>query len=198
MNSLSSSTSRADKVAARRLALLDVAWQVIAVEGERVSMDRIATAAGITRPVLYRHFGDIGGLYLAVADRFATQLYSSLERLQRTENGRPLLRATVDAYIRTIEANPQIYRYLTRRSGSDLDDSGATVRDFTRQLGESVTDFLAVTGLHPTIAALRGHALVGAIQATGDWWLDNASIPRKQLVDQLTQVLWSGHSSTPS
>lgn len=194
LSSVVGHTSRTERVAARRVELLGVAWAVIAVEGDRVSMDRIASAAGITRPVLYRHFGDISGLYLAIAERFADLLYASFDRLADTGAGRPLLRATVDAYVRTIEAHPQVYRYLTRRTGSDHPGASETVRDFARLLGERVTEFLTVTGLPAGVAALRGHALVGSIEAVGDWWLDTSTMTRDELVEQLTQVLWAGHS----
>lgn len=185
--------TRAAQVAARRNELLEVAWQVINVDGERVSMDRIATAAGITRPVLYRHFGDIAGLYLAVAERFAALLDTAFQTLPPPTAGRALLEATVDAYTRTIDEHPQIYRYLTRRTGPEQTTAGDTVRDFTRLLGNQLTAFFEAAGVAPTLAAVRGHSLVGGIQATGDWWLDTRPVSRSEIVQHLTDVLWHGH-----
>jgi len=58
----------------RREELLDVADRVIQRRGVAVSMDEIASEAGITKPVLYRHFGDKDGLYEALTEAEMTAL----------------------------------------------------------------------------------------------------------------------------
>ena len=76
-------STRAQAKLDRRQALLDVAWDVVDREGERASMDDVAAAAGITRPILYRHFGDVGGLWEAIGERFTVELLGRLEGLDR-------------------------------------------------------------------------------------------------------------------
>src|SRR6266511_236767 len=53
---------------ARRLELLEAAIEVIRREGPTASMDEIAAQAGITKPIVYRYFGDRAGVYQALAD----------------------------------------------------------------------------------------------------------------------------------
>ena len=47
-------------------------------DGPEASMNAIAAEAGITKPILYRHFGDKGGLYRALAKRHTDALLASL------------------------------------------------------------------------------------------------------------------------
>lgn len=54
--------------AERREQLLSVALDVFAGEGyHQTSMNQIAEAAGITKPVLYQHFASKRELYLALS-----------------------------------------------------------------------------------------------------------------------------------
>jgi AcrR family transcriptional regulator len=57
----------------RREALLNAALAVITRDGPAASMDAMAAEAGITKPILYRHFGDRDGLIAAVANPFAPE-----------------------------------------------------------------------------------------------------------------------------
>src|SRR5437870_1050650 len=63
---------------ARTAALVDAAVAAIRRHGPGVSMDQIAAEAGVAKPILYRHFGDRGGLVLAVAVRFMAELRTDL------------------------------------------------------------------------------------------------------------------------
>src|SRR5688572_6960411 len=63
----------------RRESLLDAAISGIRTHGPAASMDQLAAAAGITKPILYRHFGDRAGLVAAIAKRFADSLLQDLQ-----------------------------------------------------------------------------------------------------------------------
>ena len=64
----------------RRAELLDAAERAIRRVGPKASMDEIAAEAGITKPILYSHFGDKAGLVTARAERVATQLNETILR----------------------------------------------------------------------------------------------------------------------
>lgn len=66
------------RAARRRRELLDAADRVVLRDGPGASMNAIAAEAGITKPILYRHFGDKGGLYSALAKRHTDALLASL------------------------------------------------------------------------------------------------------------------------
>lgn len=76
-------------------------------------MNAIAAEAGITKPILYRHFGDKGGLYRALAKRHTDALLDALRAaLDAPAERRQRVEATLDTYLAAIEARPQVYRFL--------------------------------------------------------------------------------------
>src|SRR6266516_2679718 len=64
---------------ARRMELLEAAIEVIRREGPTASMDEIAAQAGITKPIVYRYFGDRAGVYQAVAEQYCADLTSRFQ-----------------------------------------------------------------------------------------------------------------------
>ena len=94
-------------------------------DGPKASMNAIAAEAGITKPILYRHFGDKGGLYRALAKRHTDALLSALRAaLDAPSERRERVEATLDTYLAAIEARPQVYRFLMHPS----DDAAARPR----------------------------------------------------------------------
>src|SRR5919198_3092805 len=77
---------------ARRLEFLDAAIEVIRTEGPGASMDQVAAKIGVTKPVVYRYFGDRGGMYRAVAERYCGELRNKFRGAMSTT---PDLRAVV-------------------------------------------------------------------------------------------------------
>jgi AcrR family transcriptional regulator len=172
--------------------LLDAASEAIRRHGAAVSMTQIAAQAGITKPILYRHFRDRDGLVSALADRFTESLMGELQAaLQSGTDPRVLIVRTVDAYVAFIERDPDIYRFLVRHVAADTDLIG-----FMRQVGQQVAvvvgEQLRAAGRDSGGAEPIAHGIVGMVHAAGDWWLDNATMPRARLVEYLADVLWTG------
>src|ERR687895_267285 len=86
---------RARRRQRRRDELLDVADRVVQARGTNVSMDELASEAGITKPVLYRHFGDKDGLYEALTRRYIDELASALRPAVAADDPRSRLAATI-------------------------------------------------------------------------------------------------------
>ena len=97
----------------RRRELLEAADRVVLRDGPKASMNAIAAEAGITKPILYRHFGDKGGLYRALAKRHTDALLDALRAaLDAPAERRERVEATLGTYLAAIEARPQVYRFL--------------------------------------------------------------------------------------
>src|SRR6266542_4406867 len=120
---------RNPKVEARRAEkrrdLLDAAIRAIEREGPGVSMGEMAAEAGVTKPILYRHFGAKGGLYHAIAERYANQLLDQIRSaLARDLPSRDLLVATLDAYLGFLERETQVHRFLVERALPERPETG--------------------------------------------------------------------------
>ncbi len=179
----------------RREALLDAADRIVRRDGPAASMATIAAEAGITKPILYRHFGDKGGLYAALADRYTGRLMADLQAaLEGGATRRDRVERTIDAYLAAIEQEPQVYRFLVHSGEAAAPQS--EVRSFTRTLSA-----LLATGMERELgvpadgarAQAWAHGIVGMVQSAGDWWLDTRSCRRADLVDELSTLLLGGY-----
>ncbi|MEU3990202.1 TetR family transcriptional regulator [Streptomyces platensis] len=200
MESTEHSGRRQTATERRRRELLEAAERIVLRDGPDASMNAIAAEAGITKPILYRHFGDKGGLYRALAVRHTDALLANLA----TALDAPVLRrdrveATLDAYLLAIEARPQVYRFLMHPSDEDnASESGFDVgrhsAPLLRRLGEElakvITDRLDLGPGSELTARVWGHGIVGMMHGAGDWWLRERPCSREQLVKQLADLLW--------
>jgi AcrR family transcriptional regulator len=181
----------------RREQLLEAADRVVLREGSAASMNAIAAEAGITKPILYRHFGDKGGLYRALASRHIEWLLANLRGALLTRGGLAARsRATVDTYLSAVEARPQVYRFLMERAAVEDPDVRGAVQGFVRRFGDELAaGIMAEPALAPVDemrAKVWAHAIAGMVQAAGDWWLDHPDVPRAVVVDQLVALLVGG------
>ncbi|MEU3751510.1 TetR family transcriptional regulator [Streptomyces olivoreticuli] len=188
----------------RRKELLEAADRVVLRDGPGASMNAIAAEAGITKPILYRHFGDKGGLYRALAVRHTDALLAGLRAAldAPAATRRERVEATLDTYLAAIEARPQVYRFLMHPADeghpSDQGEQGFDVgrhsAPLLRRLGEELAQVIAErVDLGPgsdELARAWGHGIVGMMHAAGDWWLRERPFPRAHLVRHLADLLW--------
>ena len=185
--------------AEKRAYILDVAARVVEENGPRASINQISAEAGIAKPILYRHFGDKGGLYQALAERYVRALMEDLRTALRTAEGpRERVAATIDAYLSFVEKHPEPYEFLMHRAVAERPEAQATVADFIRQVAAEVAvelgEELRAAGLDSGATEAWAHGMVGMVQLSGDWWLRTRTMTRERLVDYLTELVWQGFS----
>ena len=178
---------------ARREALLDAADRIVRRDGPTVSMAVIAAEAGITKPILYRHFGDKGGLYQVLADRYTGQLLAVLQQALEAGTGRrDRVERTVAAYLGAIEQEPQVYRFLMH--SAEAAPAQTQVRSFVDRLSALLAGGIAAElGVPAARAAIWGAGIVGMVQAAGDWWLETQAVSRAELVQELSELLFGAY-----
>lgn len=184
----------------RRRELLEAADRVVLRDGPHASMNAIAAEAGITKPILYRHFGDKGGLYRALANRHTDALLESLRAaLDAPAERRERVEATLDTYLSAIEMRPQVYRFLMHpaedhQATDGSFDVGRHSAPLLRRLGEELAQVIHErVELGPDgerLARVWGHGIVGMMYAAGDWWLGERPCSRAELVRCLADLLW--------
>jgi AcrR family transcriptional regulator len=179
----------------RRAALVRAAIQAIRRHGPDVAMEDVAAAAGVSKPILYRYFRDKGDLYMAVSEHATEFLRTALlSGLDEYGNPRELLRVVIDTYLRFIEEDPELYRFVVRRSFPDRPVQRDLVTTNSELIAGALTtiftDRLHQLGMDPGGAATWAHAGVGMVQAAGDWWLERRPLPREALRDYLLMMVW--------
>ena len=189
---------RTARRAARRVELVDAAVRAIRRDGPMVSMDVIAAEAGVTKPIVYRHFGDRLGLASALAEQFGTALVAELDdALAQDLPPEQLLRATIDTYLAFVERDPHLYSFLVGRLGAPV---GADVANgLVTQVGSRVAlvlgEQLRNLGIDSGPSEPWAFGIVGMVHLAGDWWLERRTMTRARLVDDITTLLWNGLGS---
>jgi AcrR family transcriptional regulator len=185
-----------DRRAERRGQLLDAAVSAIRAVGPGVTMEQLAKAGGVTKPILYRHFGDRDGIIRAIAERYSSDLLTSVTTpLTADADARDLLRSTVDSYVAFIERDPNLYRFMVRhppdRTG-DVPGMSGLVDLIARQVAQVAGERLRAAGRDSGAAVPWAYGIVGLVHQAGDWWVDDRTMSRDTLVSYLVSLLWDG------
>jgi AcrR family transcriptional regulator len=103
--------------ALRREQLLDVTKRIVGESGlHRVSIDRVAREAGISRPIVYEHFDDLTGLLRALLEREGARALGQLAELmpQASDTGDvvEVLLATLTGYLEAVRSEPVTWRLV--------------------------------------------------------------------------------------
>ncbi|MEA2487163.1 MAG: hypothetical protein QOF16_817 [Actinomycetota bacterium] len=166
-------------------------------------MSEIAAAAGVTKPILYKHFGDKGGLYRTLAERYVQRILEELRGALAAETEpRARLTTTIATYLAFIDREREAYRFLMHRAVDERPEAQAAVADFIRQLSQELTivlgEELRKAGIDSAGAEPWAYGIVGMVHLAGDRWLEHPSMPRERFVEYLTALLWDGLAHVPA
>jgi AcrR family transcriptional regulator len=182
----------------RREQLLDIGRTLFAARGfEGTSVEEIAAKAGVSKPVVYEHFGGKEGLYAAVVDREMRRLLESITgALTTASRPRELLELAALALLDYVEQSTDGFRILVRDSsvGESTGSFASLISDATKQVEHLLAAEFKARGYDAKTAPMYAQMLVGMVALTGQWWLD-ARKPRKaEVAAHLVNLAWNGLS----
>jgi AcrR family transcriptional regulator len=159
-------------------------------------MEDVAAEAGVTKPVLYRHFDDKADLYVALGQRGTEILFQRLIPAINAELAPvPRIRMALDAFFTVIEEHPNLYRLLARGTFQDKPVDSDVVAEDKEVIATALTallgDYMRMFNMDSGAAEPWAHGIVGMVQNTGEWWLDRRSMGRDSVVEYLTQIIWA-------
>src|SRR5215471_19223799 len=100
---------------ARRAQLVDVGRTVFAERGyEATSVEEIAERAGISKPIVYGHFGGKEGLYAVIVDREVEHIVNRIVEAMSTGSPRERLERAALAFLTYVEERPDGFAVLLR------------------------------------------------------------------------------------
>ncbi len=185
-------TRRRMSRAERERQILDVAIAVFSERGFRdASMDAVAERAGITKPVLYTHFGSKDGLLLASIARARSELLEVTTAAAAAAGGpEDMLRSGTLAFFRYLEDHESAWTLLCSESavaGEALEGIRAQQSDFTAAL-------LAAQAPGVDAQRLAGWAqvIVGACERLAIWRGTERAVTAEQATDYLMDLVWTG------
>jgi AcrR family transcriptional regulator len=178
--------------------MVQAAMGAVRTHGPGVSVAEIAAAAGITKPVLYRHFEDRSDLQRAVGREAAAMLMARIApALQIAGDPQQVIHGVVDAFLGGIEDEPELWRFVVhhpieRTPGAEIVDDAR--EEIARLLTALLAGRLEAAGRATDGTQAWAQGLVGMVQSAGDWWLERRTMSRAALTGYLTSIIWGGLS----
>ena len=182
----------------RREQLIVVGRKLFADKGfEATTVEEIATRAGVSKPVVYEHFGGKEGLYAVVVDREIRTLLDGITGALTTEaHARVLLERAAMALLDYIESSTDGFRILVRDSptGTATGSFASLISDVASQVEYILAGQFTARGFDPRTAPLYAQMLVGMVALTGQFWLDHRKINKEEVAAHLVNLAWNGLS----
>jgi AcrR family transcriptional regulator len=171
--------------AEREDAMLWAAGQAFARSGfHDASMDAIAEAAGISKPMLYNYFGSKQGLYVAYIARSGHALLNSMRDADsRSAPAAQRLHAGILAFLTYAEEHSAGWTILHRETLAH----GGLVAEELSGLRERVTQMLTTLFDDEAFA----HAFAGAGESLASWWLAHPEQSKEQIASILMDIAQS-------
>jgi AcrR family transcriptional regulator len=182
----------------RREQLLDIGRTLFANKGfDGTTVEEIADRAGVSKPVVYEHFGGKEGLYAVVVDREIRGLLDAITASLGTDgHPRILLENAALALLDYIESSTDGFRILVRDSpvAQSTGTFASLISDVASQVEHLLGDEFKARGLDAKVAPLYAQMLVGMVALTGQFWLDHRKPKKQDVAAHLVNLAWNGLS----
>lgn len=184
----------------RRAQLIEVGRHVLAEHGyEATSVEELARAAGVSKPIIYEHFGGKEGLFAVIVDREMDLLLQRVTSSISAGTPRERFEGAVLAFLHYIEERPSGFAVLTRDAPTT--NRGNGMHSIIADLAERIRDIFEAEfsrlGLDPAISPIYAHALIGMVTLTGQYWMDNQELPAEEVARHLAALGWMGLRHLP-
>ncbi|WP_460604255.1 TetR/AcrR family transcriptional regulator [Jatrophihabitans fulvus] len=178
----------------RREQLVSVGRSVFAEKGfDAASIEEVASRAGVSKPVVYEHFGGKEGLYAVVVDREMGDLLDRLTRALASGQPHDLVEQAALALLTYIEEETDGFRILSR--DSPIGSTGTfslLLNDVANQVEHILGREFQRRGIATELAPMYAQMLVGMVALTGTWWLEERTPPREEVAAHLVNLGWNG------
>lgn len=180
----------------RREQLIEVGRALFAEKGfEASTVEEIAARAGVSKPVVYEHFGGKEGLYAVVVDREIQTLLAAITgALDGRAHARALLERAALALLDYVENSSEGFRILVRNSptGQSTGSFASLISDVASQVEHILAAEFRARDLDPAAAPMYAQMLVGMVALTGQWWLDSPKFDKEEVASHLVNLAWNG------
>lgn len=183
--------------AERRRQLLDVALHVFAEKGfHGGSMNDVAEAAGVTKPVLYQHFASKQSLYRELVNDLGAGLERAIvEAVAHVDGPRQQVEAGFRAYFRWATSQGAAFRVLfADRNRLDI-ELAAAVAKVESMVADRVASLIVVEGLSDDERQVLAYGVVGIAESTSRRWLGlglGPGLDADAFAETVAQLAWSG------
>lgn len=180
--------------AERRATILRAAGPLFARDGYAgTRLDDVAAAAGVTKPILYRHFDSKKALYVALLDKHEADLPTFFERVAGVAPDLAadvLVRLILEHWLDYVRENQHAWAMLFRDASGD-DELRQRRLEVSARAREVMVGFVATVGgarvpaeqVEPT-----AELLTSGLAGLALWWIDHPEVPKQTVVDTAARL----------
>ena len=187
--------------AERRVQLMEVGRAVFASKGyEATSIEEVAQQAGVSKPIVYEHFGAKEGLYAAIVDREMEDLVLRVSLRIAQGSPRERFEGAVLAFLDYVKEVPEGFAVLTRDSPTAVARRGLTrvIDDLAHRVGEVFRSEFEHAGFSSKVAPIYANALVGMVTQVGHWWAaEGRAFSTENVARHVAALGWMGLRHLP-
>ena len=184
----------------RRQQLFSVALELFAQRGYRATtMDDIAEAAGVTKPLVYQHFSSKRALYLELVDSIAHELLAAVSSaVLRADGPRQQVELGFAAYFQLVITREAEFRLLYGRDHADDKELGLALRTVEDAIAAAIEPLIDA-GLDDNHRRLLAYAVVGMAEGASRRFMaqrppGEAAVEEEaqRLAQRMADLAWAG------
>lgn len=190
--------------AERERQTLDAARSLFAERGyAAVTMDDVAAAVGVTKPLLYAYFGNKERLFLSCLEPASAALRETvLAAVASADGPAEALRRGVHAFFAYVDADRDAWRVLfddTLPGGAVASRLAAERSRLAELVAVAQLDALEPPARRAQAARVQAlsAALLGAAEALARWWLRTGELSAAEVADLLVATVEPGLTGPP-
>jgi AcrR family transcriptional regulator len=186
----------------REREMIEVARRLFGERGfHDVTMDEIAEAAGVSKPMVYAYFESKEGLFLACVEVATTELIRTVEEVTPPSLPQDVrLWAGLLAVFTFIEEHRNSWMLLYPHGPQSGGPFAAGAARANEEMGRLITGIFreaaAAEGIDAELADRSSeplaHALVAAVVGLGSWWMRHPDQPKELQALRLMNLAWLG------
>lgn len=174
--------------AERRATILRAAGPLFARDGYAgTRLEDVAAAAGVTKPILYRHFESKKALYVALLDKHEADLPTFFERVAGVAPDLPpdrLVRLILEHWLDYVRENQHAWAMLFRDVSGD-DDLRRRRTEVSVRAREAMAAFVATFGgdrIPADQVEATAELLTSGLAGLALWWIDRPDVSKQTVV----------------
>jgi AcrR family transcriptional regulator len=182
---------------ARRAKLIAAAEVVFGEVGySDATMELVAARGGVTRSLLYEHFGSLDDLYLECVRSARAELDARMLEAMVSNQGHPeqQLRAGISAYFQFVSEHAAGWEVLAGTAARPAGPIAERVAELRFQSAERIAVLFmqVVPHIDPDEARAGAHIVSGGGEQLARWWRRNPQVPLETIVERMMTVIWRG------
>jgi AcrR family transcriptional regulator len=179
---------------ARREQILNVALEVFATEGfHGASMNDVAEAVGVTKPVLYQHFDSKRDLYQALIDEVGNRLLANIAKAAaEATDGKSQTELGFRAYFRWVAEDHDAFRFLFGSGTRRDDEFNTAVQRITAEAATAIAPLIAID-IDEEHRRTLAHALVGLAEGASRRLVElGDEFDPDEIAGEVSALAWAG------